>query len=147
MGKIHKEEIAGKVYLFTETQKDPKHLVCDLCPYGVKLCRVLPHPDPKENKVGPGKKYFSDFCMTVGDDTEGLVPLKGTIEENMNPGDEYFQELIKKNRLVPVQDVIRSVCNGICSLYSPDFSGCRSDNDSCIIHDLLKNFSDGPEGE
>lgn len=145
-----------------ELSNENESLCDNVCPYKLKLCTRLPHPDPDYAKDGD---TFRDFCDKADDIINreegnrpgaqsinpsdykfcGFVPVKGTIEENYRDTD-YFQEMIKKNSLVSIRSVINAICGEECSSYKEDLSNCKSTNKSCILHELFKAIDSG-DGE
>ena len=122
---------------------------CDkVCPYGLAVCQNLKNPlkldDPLES--------FLEFCSNlpvaeegVGDDRlVNFMPVEGTIEENLYDVDNVYQDLIKKNHLVGINEVIDSVCKDTCMMYTEQHDKCSPRNSMCFLQDLLKNKNYDP---
>ena len=119
--------------------------VCEICPYD-KYCEHIPDPEKPDDK----EQSFQDFCGRV-DQTlynaaekgqefvSDVIPVDGTIEENLSDVLELNQALIKKNPLVPLHKVIDTVCKDWCDKYEPSYCNCTADNASCLLCSLFKN--------
>jgi len=116
--------------------------ICEICPY-FNICEFLPDPTNIDDK----DRSFMDFCgsieTNVKDDekelTSELIPVEGTIENNLGDIYDVTKELIKKNALVKVQDIVDNVCSGWCDSYAPDCANCNAQNTGCILNNLFKN--------
>lgn len=131
------------MYFMPLTDVGPEEVVCKTrCKHG-KYCRVLPDPTDPENP----KRKFSDFCGELGEDGKqaedflNMIPCDGCVEEVLMDvcGEDIVSRFIKNNTVVPVKDVINTVCSSFCDEYSTDFCNCSSNNCSCILNSLLKN--------
>lgn len=117
-------------------------LICDSeCPY-CEICDKLPDPrNPKDDNF-----RFIDFCGDIGmeysnsnkDEGGDLVPIEGTIENNLLDIFDNYQEILKSNPMVKLSDVIDKLCQNWCDRYNEKHSNCKSDYKLCIIRELFK---------
>ena len=119
---------------------------CDaICPYA-EMCEIIKDPRCPENP----DRGFMDFCGELNEREDekylDLIPVKNTIEENLKDviGDTY-QALIKKGKLVCINDVIDELCPGWCGNYNKEHSQCTSENKSCLLAGLFKKVDMGEE--
>lgn len=149
--RIKVETEKGDRYLVFRPVMEPSEtLDCiKLCPYGEKICTALRNPRDPENP----KSCFADFCGNLGildeDDKElkDYIPVKGTLEQVLPDFDSVYQEIIKGNGYVQINDIIDSICDGSCGLYREDHKNCSPSNSSCILQDLLQNCEYDPSLE
>lgn len=133
-----KDEEKKRSFLFVPANPDNESnepLCKTQCPYGIDRCSLIPDPRASQDP----DKCFQDFCFELSDEGEqfsSYVPKKGTIEEGMRDVNQ-FKPIIEKGSLVDIREVIHTMCNGLCDRYQQDLGGCNSDNQSCILHDIL----------
>ena len=48
-----------------------------------------------------------------------------------------FKPVIERGSLVDIREIIHTMCNGVCDRYKENLDGCTSDNQFCILHDIL----------
>lgn len=119
-----------------------------LCRYGCsyyKICPLLRDPMHLDDK----EYCFIDFCQSLGVDSEGnrtdfadMCPVEGTIETNLGDIDDIFQDIIDRDPLVKVSDIIEKVCKGEdselnFSCYNEGHTNCKYTNDMCILKSLF----------
>ena len=134
-----KDEEKKRTFLFVPANLDDSSsnepLCKTQCPYGIDRCSLI--PDPRDSQ--DPDKCFQDFCFELSDEGEqfsSYVPKKGTIEEGMRDVNQ-FKHIIEKGSLVDIREVIHTMCNGLCDRYQKNLEGCTSDNQTCILHDIL----------
>ena len=133
-----KGEEKKRQFLFIPASSDESNNepVCKTqCPYGIDKCSKMPDPRDPENP----DKCFQDYCFDLseeGDNYADYIPVRGTIEEGMRDVN-LFKPVIEKGSLVNIREVIHTMCNGVCDRYREDLGGCTSDNQFCILHDIL----------
>lgn len=113
-------------------------VLCDEdCPYG-KMCSFMRDPRDPENP----KLTFNDFCGSLGEGEDEdsslteMVPVEGTVEQNLNDFEDIFQVLLKEEKYVKVSDLIKYHCSKFCDMHTEDRSQCTSSNKMCVLHDL-----------
>lgn len=124
-----------------------KSIICvSSCPYG-KICGKLKDP----RKPNDPNSHFSDLCNGLTTDTvkqedsnkeEGkyilsLHPAEGSLEEAFFDDEDIFKQLIEKNPVVRINDVIDKTCSNWCDSYTPEKTNCNSRNKTCIMQDLF----------
>lgn len=108
-------------------------LECDnYCPYS-KICADISDPRDPTNK----NLSFLDCCRSV--DLENMVPVEGTLEDNLSDICDVFKNLIEKDKLVPIKRVIDSICKGWCDDYNESHSNCNGKNLTCILKSLFSH--------
>jgi hypothetical protein len=112
-------------------------LVCDYCSYS-EICDKIKNP----RTLNDQDSTFEDFCSEIGElenpENLNLYPVPGSLEEGFKEDFDIFQELIKKNPTVRVNDLVESVCSsGWCDDYSEDHCNCKASNKSCLLNDLF----------
>lgn len=131
--------IDKKAYMTDKQLGDIRNVcTCETCPYGIELCRYL--IDPRYPTII--NRRFSDFCGTGNTELANFgdyVPVKGTLEDNLNDIEDFYKTLIRANPTVKLTDVIDKVCDGGCDMYKPDHSECTYSNNFCILRNLFKN--------
>jgi hypothetical protein len=126
--------------------ENTNQLICEYaCPYGKLVASTLADPTEPNDP----ESCFCDFCNSLGEqrnktgqsDPEiysGLVPVEGTLEENLPDFKDYYLKLNRRNPLVRLDAVIDTVCDGICEFYCKDHSQCTVANGDCFLMDLMK---------
>ena len=119
-------------------------MICETrCPYH-KVCEHLPNP---RKDATPQNNTFLHFCGSLGEgenedvELRDCVPAPGSLEEAFKDvfDKDIYQLLVDGNPVVPVKDLIKTVCSGFCDFYDPvNFSKCKSSNQTCLLHDLFK---------
>ena len=128
-----------------------ENVICETaCPYG-KLCEKLEDPRHPED---PNFR-FTDFCGELGikDIDDGvnseendeeislieMVPVEGTIEKNLSDFPDIYQQLIAKDPVVKLSEIIEKFCSNWCDSYNKEHTNCKYENKLCMMHDLFKN--------
>lgn len=144
--KIRTIKVKGKTGEFKFTYKptpsddEDEKLLCELyCPYD-KICDKI--RDPRD--IDDPDRNFSDFCGELGQDSEddkedeilkNFVPVN--LEESFKDYPDIFSQIIDKDPVVRLKKVIKCVCSGWCSDFDENFSKCKYENKSCILHELF----------
>ena len=107
------------------SEAEGKIMCTSRCPYK-DICDKIPDPREPENK----ELSFIDFCAGLSDSDEddylNCLPAKGTIEKELKDVlPDTYQAIIKSESLVPVNQVIDSICPGWCDLYKEDHSDLK----------------------
>lgn len=150
MGKIKhitvKTPKGDRTLTYKSVEKPENDLVCfTKCPYG-RVCESLYDPrDP-----GNDGANFADFCSNLGkegsecedSEVEAMVPVEGTIEENLSDLDDTFKQILKRNPMVRIDQVVNKVCSSWCDSYTEDHQNCNSKNGMCIMKDLFLGFKE-----
>lgn len=126
--------------------ENTNQLICEYgCPYGKLIASTLADPTAPNDP----ESCFCDFCNSLGearnttghsdpDKFSGIVPVEGTLEENLPDFKDYYLKLNRRNPLVRLDAVIDTVCDGICEFYCKDHSQCTVANGDCFLMDLMK---------
>jgi hypothetical protein len=142
--KLRKLEVVGddgkkRFFKFQPMLKElsEEQLVCDYCSYS-EICDKIKNP----KALNDADSTFEDFCSELGElenpENLNLFPVQGSLEEGFKEDFDIFQELIKYNPTIRVNDLIESVCaTGWCEDYSEDHCNCSANNKSCLLYDLF----------
>jgi len=144
-----------RTLLFREIPKVEEYsCMCDsVCPYK-GLCDYICDPRDPENK----ESTFLDFCSSLGEEIEDSnregregeaeagkerklldsVPVEGTIEKNLSDFPDVVQNIISKNPVVRVKDIITNVCSEWCDMYTEDCSNCKQGTEGCFLKNIIK---------
>ena len=118
-------------------------LSCQLCPYN-KVCELIPNPDDPKDGDGSLAEFCSDNLVCDSDETfpdsngreYDYIPVEGTWENNF-PDLFLMKNLVKRDPLVRLSEVVNSVCADWCGSYKSDMSGCKNE-DICILKRLFE---------
>ncbi|MBP3732376.1 MAG: hypothetical protein J6I84_03940 [Bacilli bacterium] len=123
-------------------------LICETrCPYS-QICDNIRDP----RALSDPERAFSDFCGELGE-TENpeilnMIPCDGSLEEGFKDEKDIFEQLIKENPTIRLNDMIEKVCStGWCDDYSEDHVNCKACNQSCLMRDLFIKVGTEGEGE
>ena len=131
--------------VFLPVELSGQKTVCEQhCVYR-DICDKLKDPRDPDND----KSNFMEFCNSIPlEEKDGgivcqYVPAPGSIE-NIQGAEDLFQQLIKANPIIKVNEFIDTVCPTWCDSYNEFHSNCTSCNEMCILKNLfLKKGIDG----
>lgn len=112
-------------------------LVCETrCPY-CSICDYIRDP----RAISDPERTFSDFCGELGETSDpeilNMIPVLGSLEEGFKDQKDIFEQLVKENPTVRLNDIIEKVCSGWCEDYVETHDNCVSCNQSCLMRDLF----------
>lgn len=111
----------------------------DICPYG-NLCEHIRDPRNPEDPNSSLETLCCELGLEDGADEtlQQFFPAARTIEENLSDFPDIFQQVVNKDPLVSVKEVIQNVCSKFCDDFEPGCTNCNSKNLGCMLHDLFK---------
>lgn len=144
--KVSLKEVDGKVrtksivFKPVEMEEGGK-IVCDKCYYS-NICRYIPDP----RNIGNKDYCFTDYCSDLSVDNSGnstdlcnMIPLEGELEK-LFTDKSIFENIVSKDPIYRLSDLINKACPGMCEYYTEDHSNCSLNNKLCIFRELfIKN--------
>lgn len=144
--------VNGVDYSFEFKKKvTEKHeIICHSCPLD-GVCSKLKDPRNLNDTIST----FADFCFSMGESVDksvteivndesldGYIPVVEDVLKYMeNINNDVFQEIIKKDPYIKVNELIDKVCGegGFdCPYYNKDHSNCTAKNGMCILKNIFK---------